>query len=474
MTEAPAQQNGHHPPDPRPRWPAARDCAPVSPVNLGIPQVRSSTESAAGRGYPDRDVAALIRAELQASAVLVGRLGVLEGLCGEVFDSHAGALGAIEQVERHTASGSVHRALALQNKVLKRHADDGPEDRRDRRVWSWLPWAALLVSAVFDASFVGYVVSRFLSLGTSTVDRVLSYLPGCGLALGLLAAGTALAESLFRRRIAKTRSKERVSVFARLLCALHLRKTPPQPETREPEDLPWPRSTGPVLGATGLLVLATIWAYVRATTSMYHVTSLGSYEPAFVALLLLLSASTVALKVLSHNPYAKRSKEAEGALSGSRKKAEKLLREARARLSGHQRTWLRLDGALIAVTNEAQAIVEQACAVILDNRSGIAVAEQPAFPAFILDWPWDFNENTRDEAKAETPDSAGEVAVPESDPQAPTEVLSVPRAALDLGILGRTRKIVTDFDPAALEARLTAASNAVTEQLKCGKPDSSS
>lgn len=397
------------------------------------------------RGLSGREAAALQRAHVMASGIQVDRLDQLDALSGQILETHGSAENAIGDIERYAALGAAGHARTGRGKVLARHASDGPEDRRDLRVPRVIPWIALIVSAVFDAGFVSTVIRYFLNLRPSMYNILLSFLPGVGLSLGLFAVGTVLGEALLRRRIARIRAPFKPpSLFATAMEMLASgRKAEPSGEKRELDDLPWPDLTGPLLLATAVLGLMAIWAWMRASFTLAgsRVASLGILEPAFVALLLLLSLTTIALKVLAHNPYAQRDRESKKALKTAERRCSDLIARGRGMITAHHQAWLRLGSALARTEHLAHAEVEETCASILETRSVRRCGGLRLF--FDL------------ASVQETMSATGHAAQP----------TCIPRATVNLEPLVRARQVLVTCDPAVLDARFDHALKTLSVQL---------
>lgn len=365
MTHSPAEPNGHIPSS----WNAPSPC--VAPPPREPDEGRDETSK--NVGLPGHESAALVRAHTQATDVQLSRLDQLDAASDGVLESYRIALTAIVRAEEFAGSGQAARSREDRRVVLDRHRADGPEDRRDRRIPRWIPWLALGAGAVFDASFVSTVVAQFLDLSPSVPHLGISLLPGLGLALSLLVVGTVLAEALFRHRISLTRATaERNSPLKRIWLSLksELEEVPEVTgRTRKPDDLPWSRAGGAVLLALAVLGLMAIWAFIRAQYALDgKATSLGPLEPAFVVLLMLLSLATIALKILAHNPYATRETKTRKALDRAEELKAELDDRARAEIERHHRRWLRLGTILTRAEYGARAVIEEACASILDAR----------------------------------------------------------------------------------------------------------
>jgi hypothetical protein len=259
-------------------------------------------------------------------------------------------------------------------------------------MWRGLVWVTVGLAAIFDTTFVGNLVQRILGVGTSSPMYYLAYLPGIGMALCLLAAGTVLGEHLFRRR---SRINQR-GVRSRLNPWLALRRLfwdwRPDAQTREPDDLPLPRLLGPMVFTVAIIGLLGTGAYVRATLAGQNFVRLASLQPMFVVLLLLLSIAAIAVKALSHNPYADSAKDARRLVERATREATALIERARESVCRHTRTWIRLKSTVASAEGNARRVVEQACARILEDRWHRGAGGPLQLPLAIPRWPRESDE----------------------------------------------------------------------------------
>jgi hypothetical protein len=439
-------------------WLASKPC--------GDPDGTAAEPAQDARGLSGREAAALQRAHIRASGIQVDSLDWLDASSDRVLQTYARVANAIGDIERYAALGAAEHARTARSKVLARHASDGPEDRRDSRVASVFPWIALIASGVFDASFVSTVIRAFLNLPPTTNNILLSFLPGLGLSLGLLVVGTVLGEALLRRRIAKSRAPLKPpSALASVLELLTSgRRAESSGEKREPDDLPWPDLTGPLLLATAVLFLMAIWAWMRASYTLAggHISSLGSLEPAFVVLLLLLSLTTIALKVLAHNPYARRDRESSKALKTAEKRCSELIAGGRGVITAHHKAWLRLGSALARTEHLAHAEVEETCASILETRSAGLCGGWRLSPFTHYGLP------RRPVSQADGTKGQMADTVPGTTPDgdAAADATDVPRARVNVKPLARARQVLETCDPAGLAKRLDDAVDKLNAQLR--------
>ena len=163
------------------------------------------------------------------------------------------------------------------------------------------------------------------------------------------------------------------------------------------DDVPLPRLFGPVLFTVLIVGLLGVGAYVRAALAGQNFVQLASLQPVFVVLLLLLSISAIAVKALSHNPYADRADEARRLVEQATRDSTALIGQARQALSRHTRTWIRLRSTMASVEGDARRVVEQACARILEDRWHRGAGGPLQLPLALPRWPHD-----RDDSYPET------------------------------------------------------------------------
>jgi hypothetical protein len=311
-------------------------------------------------------------------------------------------------------------------------------------------WLALVLSFIFDTAFVGKVVQRIFGVGReSFVLYYLAYLPGIAIALCLLGAGTLLAVSLFRRRelVSRRRCRPRLTVGV-LLRRIWVWR--PQPQTRQVDDLPWPRVAAPLLLTLAILVLLGVAAYIRAAYSAHDLSFLASFMPVFVVLLVLVGIAAILMTVLSHNPHADSAKEAAVQLRKAEKKATSLLTDARRKVAAHAEAHGTLRTLVKSTENQVWHIIEEVCVRILEDRGRRGSGGQLQLPLATLRWP-----------RVQTDDSAS--------PAYPKR--SLPR--LHLEIFASARKVLRRYRPKQLERKLAKAADGLNAQFVYIAPDGS-
>lgn len=357
-----ATPNGWTVTTPRPSWTAPLPCSNTPSAPAALPPEPTIQQ------IDDVEAAALLRAFKQANASLARAHETLHEKSKEMLASFQDAAHAIDGVARYTAGGSIGRATDLDEEIERRHAADGPESRRRRRVPGWLVWPPLAASAIFDGAFVGLVVQQMLNVGKQDVVYYLAYLPGGGMALALWATGTMLAENLFRHRDRSSRRPQRERLTPWTVAKRLFWLWRPERQQRQPHDLPWPRLSIPFLLTVLVLALLGVFGYVRAALAIRNFPELKSVLPIFVILLVMLSVSAIALKVLAHNPYADSSAEAAEAMLRTQQAASASRKRANDGVARHTAEWNAFQAAIARAEGEARQVLEEGCALLLDAR----------------------------------------------------------------------------------------------------------
>ncbi|MFC8298364.1 hypothetical protein ACIQH6_24545 [Micromonospora orduensis] len=434
MTDGTIHTNGR-----APRWVAPASCAgaPADPIGLGPTRYENPD---------DLEAAALLRAFTAGNASVRQSQEPVNAASAEVVARYHAARGRIDQVDRFRARGSVVEALDENDRVVRRHAGDGPEDRRRRAMHPRLLWFVLGLSALFDASFIGSLMQQIFDVDWKHPLFYFAYLPGVGIAVCLYAAGVELATHLLRRRDRLSRRR----TLPPLNPAVALRRLfwdwRPEPLDRREDDLPWSRLPGPVLFGALVLGLLGVAALVRAQSEAAEFEWLAVYQPAFVVLLILLSIGAIAVKVQSHNPYADSSERAERRIADAEGRADRLVQEARDAVAAHGQSWDALQSAISAAKATAREVVEEACAVLLETRSRGRKRDDTkiTLPLVRLAWPAETGSVTRD------------------DTQLP---------GLDLGLLDYAAKAAERYRPEGLESCLQAAVDKLNGQFEALRTD---
>ncbi len=389
--------------------PCGRELLTLSVRGNGDPSNGTGAVSAgpAGRTVDrtdSRERAILMRAFTTANTQLASAQAELGAGAAKVIRSAERARGGIEAVERLTLGRSPARARGSARRLELAHATDGPEDlRRSSTLWRKviLP-LALVVGAVFEAAFMASIVQEVIGVGKGSWEWWLAYLPGLGITVCLLAAGTLLAESVFRFRARADRRLERRRTGFRSAVTGRWKREGPSTEKRAETDLPWPNMTAPVLLTVGILGMVAVWAYLRTARAAAEFHHLEQYRPAVVVLLLMLSASAVLAKVLAHNPYADRAERVRKATEKTEDSAVKLLKAAREDLALHATSWSALSSATVLAENRAHHTLDDACIALVEERSRTGAAGGFDFPLGVTVWPYPADDEGTGLAPADT------------------------------------------------------------------------
>ena len=369
------------------RWPSPVPCPALpfdQPIDTGLHG--GGTEE----NIDDLEAAALMEAFDLGNAALRGSLPRIDEAAGKVEAEFQRAGGTIDALHRLRDSRSIEEAAAKHATVLARHSDDGPEDRRRRGFFKpWMVWLVVTVAAVFDASFVANLIQRILGVGPGSVVYYLAYLPGVGMALCLLIAGTHLGEHLYRRRMWLSRRRRRDPLTPWLVLRRALWWWREHPQERRPDDLPWYRIFVPLLGAALTVALLGVIAYVRAIRAGAEFAALCDLQPVFVIMLILLSLSAITIKVLSHNPCADSSEEAIKGLNKLSTKVERATNKARSAVTDAVKSANHLNTMIISAESEARSAVERACARMLAERGRRDRSGDIVLPLVYMRWPVD-------------------------------------------------------------------------------------
>ncbi|MFJ9469163.1 hypothetical protein [Streptomyces caniferus] len=441
--------NGKHRTGPAARYQAAVDCAGQDPAFVEL-DIKKRPSSRPADQTDNREQAALMRAFTDANTVLTAAQPGLGSAVTEVARTFQEARTTIEAAERFTVARSSQRAQEHVGELHARHAADGPESLRRRPVlWRRLLWPTLVAGVAFDTMFIGTLMQRFFGLGTDQLAYYLAYLPGFGVAVCLLAAGSLLAESVFRRRTRTARTLERTrrGPLAALREAVWPRS--PHTERRKAGELPWPNAAGPVLFTVAILTMVGIWARMRAADAVREHVDLAPDQSAVVILTLVLSTAAIVVKVLAHNPCADSDREAGRSVVAAETRGRELLREARRRLVGHTETWWRLQSTVEAAASDAHRTLEEACIRIVEERARTGVAGRYDFPLTMPAWPY--------------PPSVRNGAAPTADDRASTRP-TPPRARLEL--LDRACTVLERYAPEPLEDRLNGIADDLNGQFR--------
>lgn len=346
------------------QWQAPVSCADPF-VDLGsgghVPPPAKPTHSTV-------PIAELVRGYATGNAALAAEQNAVAGAGDAVISAFMTAQTAIARFRTYVAVGSARVARCAVERVERRHVNDGPEDRRARPDWAkkWVVWILILASAIFDGAFIGSIFQRAFDAPRYSLLYWVSFLPGIGVVIGLLCAGTLVAQSVVRFRS----RRERRPVRGRLDPMRVLRRLwywREEPLRRNDDDLPWAAWVMPILVTVGVLGPLGLWAYYRAAQMAQQNPDLEPVVPQLAVLVLLLGCGAILVKVLSHNPYADSADDAKNRIDTVKKEAHSFGSEARARIADHGRAWNRLHTAIVQAEESGRRHIDEARARVLES-----------------------------------------------------------------------------------------------------------
>ncbi|MFE4688729.1 hypothetical protein ACFRH6_01575 [Streptomyces sp. NPDC056749] len=393
-----------------------------------------------------RERAVLMRAFSWANSRLVDDQPHLGPECAAVVRSAQRVRRAVDAVDRFRYTGGARPAVRWARWVERRHARDDAADaagkpRRPRRtrMWHWLAVLMAVVGGVFDSVFVASVVQEILGVDTESWQYWLAFLPGSGITVCLLVAGTFLAERMAAPREARASS---AGVGAR------------GGEGRKGLLAPW-LFTLAVLGLIAVIGSVRVGLEVEASGDSY----LAAYQPVAVLVLLLLGIGAVATKVLSHNPEEPvdaESARVEKAARAAEKASDGLTDEARKALAEHVTAWFALKASVDAAENVALRNVEDASTGLVEERARTGTAGTFDFPLRAPSWPPDVRSGAGCPRRAHRPPVPSEGG--------PT---------VGLGLLQEARDILSSHRPAELSQLLRNALDELNAQWRPASADGS-
>ncbi|MFE9171070.1 hypothetical protein ACFYNZ_16340 [Streptomyces kebangsaanensis] len=398
-----------------------------------------------------RERAVLMRAFSNGNTRLTEDQPDLGAACAAVVKSGQRVERGITAVDRFRRTGGALSTepvppVAVRKDARPEAAEERTATRRRPRVagmWRRLVWPVTGAGALFDSAFVGSVIQQVLDVGPGTVQYWLAYLPGLGIAVCLLAAGTLLAEHM-----ASVREARSADAAGRGGEGRDSRRW-----WRRPLAVPW-LFTFAVLGLIATCGVVRVLIAVQDSGDGY----LTLFQPVVVVLLLLLGIAAVATKLLSHDPEAaadaeearltrkaekalrKHTEAAEKALRKRMKAADELTDEARKALVAHVTAWFTLKAALDATEQGARRHVEDASTDLVEERARTGTAGTFEFPLRAAAWP---------------PERVSKTACARQGTLVSVQTQGGPEIRLDL--LGEARQVLTGHHPDGLARRLRDA-----------------
>ncbi|HEX7301501.1 hypothetical protein [Lentzea sp.] len=329
------------------------------------------------------EAATLARAAIDAEAGLVASMTEVDAASRELTDAVARWRTALDGLDALRADGTVRVAGTERHRVARRHAHEGPEDRRHRPgVLTWVLYAALVIAAIYDTWFFSFVL-KSITNETDDLLRALTYLPGFLIAAALLVSGMMLARQVVRGWSHRDRAVRREPFYLREALK-RLVQWRPFVQTRGPDDLPWPIWGTPLAFFAFIMVTFGVWATLRVRKPAEDGVpwESSSYPPwAVVMLFLLFTFGAIFVKIVEHNPWADSVARAEKEFRKAKKTFDKVVAEAEVAKRAHDPAWQRLRTTLDNAENVARRTVNQAWVCILERRAehGLAGHLAPEF-----------------------------------------------------------------------------------------------
>ncbi|AEB43133.1 hypothetical protein [Micromonospora maris] len=313
-------------------------------LDLGPTRLTADTPVATPEPYPagalsHGEAARLLGAKNEAEAALraahEGLLQASADLIGAWHQTRA----ALHRLALFAASRELYEATQELRRNDHEHADDRPEDRRERPIWQHpgVVWTVILISAVYDTVFFSDALRSAIDapVGVLNFEYWASLVPGVGIAVALILAGSWLAVPLFRHRawVDRRQLRGRLSLQTVLRRLVVWRA---EEEHRTPADPPWPAWALPLTFAGLVVGVLGTWAWIRGDQSEF-----GKGWP-MVALLVLLTISAIAFKANAYHPEADRAARIKRRLLATSQRGETLSSEARDHLDAYEKSWHKL------------------------------------------------------------------------------------------------------------------------------------
>jgi hypothetical protein len=368
-------------------------CPPDAPCTSATDgQSKSSSRATYQRGklapelWENSEAATIIQAVTKADTTLVDAQPQIDAALDVLADRAAEAEGLLHALASFTSSRQLADAHAAKRRVIDRHAEDGPEDRRHRPRWvRWLAWPTVLAAAAYDTWFFAAVFRVLLDASDkpSDIGFWLSLLPGVMLTIALLVSAYWIAQAAQRANDLIERRLERSRWWSRAIGKLTGR--PPKITTRTADNLPWPRWwRGGLFGAFTIGTLA-LWAVIRGGNALQQQLDPSAppaqTPPLSVALLLLLfSVAAIAIKILDHNPFADTDQKASADLARAQEQHTTLVGSTRTALAAQGKAKAHAEGLVDGLAERAHRSLDEAFAAIMRERAGHGLAGDEAPP----------------------------------------------------------------------------------------------
>lgn len=326
------------------------------------------------------EAATLARAAIDAEAGLANAMPEVDAAGRELTDATARWRTALDRLAALKADRTVRTAGTARHRVVQRHAEEGPEDRRQRpKALRVVLYASLVVASAYDTWFFSFVLLQ-LTNESSFWLQAIAYLPGFLIATTLLVSGM-----MFARQVVRAWShRDRLIRRERFVASDAIKRLwywRPFAKSRDADDLPWPNWGLSLAFFLFVMVTFGVWATLRVRDA--QTTSAGFQYPtaAVVMLFLLFTLGAIFMKIVEHNPWADSIARAEREFKVGKETFEKLVTEAEAAKRAHDPAWQRLRTTLDNAENAARRTVNQAWVCILERRAehGLAGHLAPKF-----------------------------------------------------------------------------------------------
>ncbi|MCG8924848.1 hypothetical protein [Lentzea sp. CC55] len=326
------------------------------------------------------EAATLARAAIEAEEGLAATMPEVDAASRGLTDATARWRTALDRLGALLADRTVLNSGVARHRAARRHAQEGPEDRRHRpKMWSWVLYLSLAVASVYDTWFFAFMLRKLTNEKDPLLAK-LSYLPGLLIAVALLVSGTMLAKQVVRAWSHRDRMTERPP-FVLKDALKRLWDWRPESRTRGADDLPWPIWGLPLAFFTFILVTFGVWAIQRVAESRVGSAAVKYPPYAVVMLFLLFTLGAIFVKIIEYNPWADSIARAEKEFKRGKASFDELVVEAEAAKRAHDPAWQRLRTTIENAENAARRTINQAWVCILERRAehGLAGHLAPSF-----------------------------------------------------------------------------------------------
>jgi hypothetical protein len=354
--------------------PPTAPCAGMHGVAL-MPRIRYDAKE-----LDNAEAATLARAAIDAEAGLAAAMPDVDAASRQLTDATARWRTALDRLAALLADRTVLISGKARHRAARRHAQEGPEDRRHRpKMWTWVLYLSLAIASVYDTWFFAFMLRKLTNEKDPLLQKF-SYLPGFLIAAALLVSGTMLAKQVVRAWSHRDRMTRRGPLVLKDALT-RLWKWRPLSQTRGADDLPWPIWGLPLAFFVFVLLTFGVWANQRVLESRGGSTAVHYPQYAVVMLFLLFTLGAILVKIVEYNPWADSVARAGREFQDGKQTFEKLVAEAEEAKRAHDPSWQRLRTTLDNAENAARRTVNQAWVCILERRAehGLAGHLAPKF-----------------------------------------------------------------------------------------------